>query len=820
MRMILTLAGRDLVRRWRSWALLVLVLGLAGGVVLTAAAGARRTASAFPRYLAQAGASDLLIAPEGSGLGSGLGSGSGGFDRAVGHLPGVEAYGAVVGINALPVHPDGRLAGNGGVVAPLDDGYLRKVERPKILSGRLPRPDRPGEVAVDVTEADQEHLRVGSPLELGLVPGDEPVPAVLHQRLHERVVGVVVTRSNVVPTTDDDTVGRVFASASLLRSLGPQWRSYVAFDGAYVRLEPGARTSSGSFIRAADALARHYPATGGTVCTPADESQQAAAVQRAIHPAAVSLALFGLIVGLTTLLVVGPLASRQLFAAAADYPTLVALGMTPRQLTAAGVLEVGAASLLGAVVAGVLAVVASPLMPIGAARLAEPHPGMSVDAMVLTVGGVALVVLMMARVVWPVWRLASARSRDRAGAPHGRPRVAPVVRWLTAAAAPLSAVLGVSGALDAGRGRRAVPMRSGLVGTALAVMALAATFTFGANFRHLVSTPTLYGKTWDSAMDLEFGAIPGFVQQRLEHEPGLRALSLGAHATISVHGVVIPAVGMVAKTGPLLAPAVLEGRTPANAHEVMLGTSVMRRLHLRVGQHVSATVDDAGRRELTIVGRGVFPLFGQGDFTPTDLGQGALLTADAVPTGGQYPIALLRFAPGPHHDQELSGLRRSVATFCRQVDQATCVVTDQRPADIADIARVDAVPDVLAAVLAVIGVALLAQLVVLYCRRRRRDLAVLQTLGVLRAQVLSITCWQATTLAVVSLAVGLPVGIAVGRTIWDVFADGLGVAATIVVPVGTLLLIVPATLLVANVVAIVPGWRASKLQPAEVLRSE
>jgi hypothetical protein len=808
---VLTLATRDLRRRWRSWILLVLVLGVAGGVVLTAAAGARRTSTAFPRYLAQAGASDLLISPQGTGLN--------GFDPAVGHLPGVRAYGTVVGIDALPVHADGRLAGEGGVVAPGDDHYLHQVERPKILAGRLPRPDRPGEVAVDLTEADQQHLRLGSPLELGLTPGNGPVPAVLRHRLDERVVGIVVTRSDVVPTTDDDTVGKIIASASLLHSLGPGWRNYLAFDGVYVRLTPG--THPGDVIRAADALAPRYPASGGMVYA-ADESQQVAAVQRALHPTAVSLALFALVVGLTTLLVVGQLASRQLFATAADYPTLGALGMTARQLTLAGVLEVGVASLAGALVAGALAVAASPLMPIGAARLAEPHPGMSADFVVLGVGLVAVVVLMMARVAWPTWRLATAGSRTGAAASHGRGPVAPLTRWLTSSGAPLSTVLGVSGALDPGRGRRAVPMRSGLVGTALAVVAVAATFTFGANFRHLVSTPTLYGKTWDRAIDLEFSTIPSQIQQRLAHEPGLEALTLGGHGTVAIHGDVVPAVSMVAKVGPLLAPTVLEGRTPVNAHEVMLGTSVMRRLDLRVGQHVSATVDDGRRRTLTIVGRGVFPLFGQGDFTPTDLGQGALLTADGLSSPGeaQDAIALLRFAPGPHHDEEVAALQRSVASFCYGVDQATCVVADQRPADIADIARVEAVPDVLAGVLVAIGVAVLAQLVVLYCRRRRRDLAVLQTLGIERGQVLSITCWQASTLAVVSLVVGLPVGVAVGRAIWDLFADGLGVAAVATVPAWTVALIAPATLLVANAVAVVPGWRASRMAPALVLHGE
>jgi hypothetical protein len=55
-----------------------------------------------------------------------------------------------------------------------------------------------------------------------------------------------------------------------------------------------------------------------------------------------------------------------------------------------------------------------------------------------------------------------------------------------------------------------------------------------------------------------------------------------------------------------------------------------------------------------IVGRAVFPNFGQGSFTPTDLGQGAqtaaaVLKAQAAPYGGSFgfQFVLVSFTPGP-----------------------------------------------------------------------------------------------------------------------------------------------------------------------------
>ena len=83
--------------------------GFAGGVVLTAAAGARRTDSAYPRFLAAYRASDVLVGPARSGLG--------GYDDALARLPGVAAIAPIVGLPALPLGPGGKL-GQATVAAP------------------------------------------------------------------------------------------------------------------------------------------------------------------------------------------------------------------------------------------------------------------------------------------------------------------------------------------------------------------------------------------------------------------------------------------------------------------------------------------------------------------------------------------------------------------------------------------------------------------------------------------------------------------------------------------------------------------------------
>ena len=53
----------DVRMGWRTLAALALLLGLVGGVVLTAAAGARRTDTAYPRLLSWASATQVDILP-------------------------------------------------------------------------------------------------------------------------------------------------------------------------------------------------------------------------------------------------------------------------------------------------------------------------------------------------------------------------------------------------------------------------------------------------------------------------------------------------------------------------------------------------------------------------------------------------------------------------------------------------------------------------------------------------------------------------------------------------------------------------------------
>jgi ABC-type antimicrobial peptide transport system permease subunit len=103
---------------------------------------------------------------------------------------------------------------------------------------------------------------------------------------------------------------------------------------------------------------------------------------------------------------------------------------------------------------------------------------------------------------------------------------------------------------------------------------------------------------------------------------------------------------------------------------------------------------------------------------------------------------------------------------------------------------------------------------------RRREIGLLKSLGFVRRQVAAAVCWQATTVALIGIVIGAPIGIAVGRTLWRVFATNFGVVP---VPVTQPLLLTALTagvLAAANLLAAVPALLAARSQPAQLLRAE
>ena len=778
----------ELRSRLRTWLGLAALVGLVAGLVIAATAGALRTDSAYSRFLDRQRAADVFLDnyPD----------------------PGVGTVDPAAAAQLPQVTTAARAAflfvGEVGALAPVDDRLGREVNRLKLLKGRLPAEGRVEEMAVGFERARQLGWRVGTtaPLIDPRYAAEAKKAGVRNVRL--RVVGIVAAPGDFPPLATGEP--SIYLTPAFHRAYA---RTPLLTDGAgqavIARLKRGAADVP-AFRKGIERLTRGKP----NAVT--DQAQHRDNVERSLHLQAAALLLLAGLLALTGTVVLSQVLARQAFLETGERETLRAIGMTRPQLFAVGVargLMVGAA---GAVVALGLAAGLSPLAPIGdVARTAEPDPGVSADPTVFAIGGLATVLLTALLTAPPAWLAARGRGpHGREAAPAAGSRFAGLLSRM-GAGAPV--VTGVRMALEPGQGRSAVPVRTALVGITVGITALAAALTFGASGTHLLDTPRLYGWNWDLAVT-NYNAGPDLSRRRaaFTRERGIEEVSVGdLGIPLDVNGRRVGGIALEPVRGRVL-PPVIDGRAPRSPGEVMLGAKTMRTLGVGIGDGVRVRRPGAGSRRMRVVGRGVLA---SGISTTARLGQGAVFHArDArrLAPGTPASDAVLRLAPGTDAD----ALRKRLTARLGELYERPL----EKPSDIVDFGRVRGLPLILAGLLAVIAAATLAHVLVSAVRRRRRDLAVLKTLGFERRQMRTLVLAQSLTYAAVALVVGLPLGAAAGRFAWNVYADRQGIAPDVVVPVPVLLLAIPAAALAAAALAVLPARWAAATQPAAELRAE
>jgi putative ABC transport system permease protein len=100
---------------------------------------------------------------------------------------------------------------------------------------------------------------------------------------------------------------------------------------------------------------------------------------------------------------------------------------------------------------------------------------------------------------------------------------------------------------------------------------------------------------------------------------------------------------------------------------------------------------------------------------------------------------------------------------------------------------------------------------------RRHELAVLRSLGFESRQLGSTLVWQASTIGLIGLTIGVPLGVIAGRFVWEAVTGGIGVVDAPVAPAVPILVVLIAALVVLNIAATVPSRRARKIAAAAVL---
>jgi len=299
---------------------------------------------------------------------------------------------------------------------------------------------------------------------------------------------------------------------------------------------------------------------------------------------------------------------------------------------------------IGAVQVGVLL---SPLAPVGAVRAIAPDVGTTIDLTVLLGGAAALAVPLLAVLALLAHRLASARRQEpprrRAGLAAALPN------GLTT---PIG--LGVGFALDPGRSSRRVPVRATIVAGMVACAAVVASAIFAASLAGVVSDPERYGWAWDRTLIAQagYGSLDREAMDDLVGDDRrVEAWSLLAFSELDLgeDETPTPAIGIDQRRGEA-GPPVIDGRLPAAAGEVALGTQTLRSLDAAIGSQVVGT-GSAGTSDLEVVGTVTFPSQGVGGTDNPSLGRGALLSFqgldELVGGAGECGTAEMRSAHRP-----------------------------------------------------------------------------------------------------------------------------------------------------------------------------
>ena len=798
--------------RWGGYLALVLLIGLVGGLALGAVAAARRTQAAFPAYLASTNPSDLtaltgLTGPDPRG----------GYDpaliRKIAVLPGVrrvESYGLM---DAAVLARGGSMEFDAmGIPGSIDGEYFTQ-DRPTIIQGRMADPSRADEVVVDAkgtpapvhvgqvipfaffTNAQETSPDFGKP---GLTP---------YLRINVKVVGKALFSPEVVQD-DIDTGhnGGVLFTPALTRRLV---RCCAFGTESAVQLSGGSGDAAAAEAGIERLLPKGFPIEFYVT------SLTTAKAERAIRPESIALAVFGGIAGLAALVIAGQVIGRQLRLGAGDLGTMRALGAGPAMTLADGLPGILAAVVAGSLLAAVAAVALSPLAPLGSVRAVYPYRGAAFDWTVLGAGAAALIGVLSLVAVALAYRGAPHRAARRDRRAPGRGSAA--ARTAASLSLPPSVVEGVRLAVDPGSGRNAVPVRSAILGAALAMIAMVATVTFGSSLDTLVSHPALYGWNWTYALS---AGNPTYIPRQraaalLDRDPAVAAWAGVWFGAVKIDGLTVPVMGL--SPGAPIAPPVLSGHGLQAAGQVVLGATTLAQLHRRVGDEATVLNGSGGRFRLRIVGTDTLPSYGAQGTLHTEMGTGAVLPYQIIPSAetSQPNDILVTLRPGADRAAAARELQRLVP-----VGPGGEVIPVQRPAEIVNYRSMGATPALLGAALAAGAVAALCLTLFASVRRRRRDLALLKTIGFTRRQLAAAVAWQSTLAVALGAVVGVPLGIALGRFLWDLFAQQINVVPEPTVPGPTVVLIAVGALVLANIVAAVPGRMAGRTPTALLLHAE
>ena len=749
--------------RWRSAVAVVIIVAAGTALVVALVGGARRTATAPDRFAeAFGGGVDVaIVQPAGPPL--------------VDEFAGLDQVNHVASLSFVATSPAG----------PQSDSFAGDALFPgdRIIQGRLPDPSAPGEFVANQLFVDQHDLRVGDRDRFSSLDQDQidrnaytEEPAGLS--FDGTLVGVVGGLS----TLDDPVPTALFSAALLGEDVGQV--STILF----VDLAPD--TTAEELL----AVARRLP--GGEELSIQYDQLVSDSLRDSIRAQATGLWLLAGVSAVAVVVTVGQLLVRRMRRWEVERLPLRALGYTTRQLVAESVLAAAVLIVVGVVVGIVAAGPVSGVFPIGFARPLEPAPGFHVDPVALAAGSATLVVALM------LWVAAGSIASLRPPRPA---RPSATAEAIARSGIGPAAATGVRFALS--RERDGTSFATTVTVLSVAVAGVFATVVFASSMSRLVADGDRHGQNFDLVVGNGFQPSPVDLASALGNDPAVDGLMVLSGTTAQVQDENVNIVGIDAVRGGLV-PRVLAGRFPVSGDEVALGRVTANQLDVDLGDQITFK-GTAASATYRIVGYVVVPTF----YFGRGVGHGAAMLRDGlqrVEPSAEDNMAAIRLAPG------------SRPADVRQVADLASLPADELelPADVRNIERTRVVPMLLAVVLAALAAITLAHHLVTSVRSRTHDVAVLRTLGADRRWLGATVHWQAGTLIVAALGVGVPAGLLAGRLAFRTFGDRIGAAAEPVTPTLLVSAIILAAIAAANVAAVIPARRMRRLPTATLLRAD
>lgn len=803
---------RSVRRRALATAGLVLMVGLASGSVAALVAGAHRTADAFPEFVEYAAATgDGTVFGQVDPEVPFFADDAAELTEMVEALPEVDRATRATLLIVEGTDRDGdrqRLLAN----AELDSGRREMIfGRPLVVAGAWPEADDPDAVAIDEELAARAGLEVGDTYRVvpytiaQFGPAGEGADVRPDGPAVDLRVGAIYRHPiDLTPVVLDQT--GIYVDRSGLHLTPAYWAEHgpdLARYGVGVAVD---LADDATLDDLGAALQERIPDRFGIETEPFNGSSDVLdGIEDAVDVQARGMLAVAAVTGITGLGLLWLLLGRKAAADRARNRALEDLGLGSRGQAAIGALEGLCIGVAGAMLGAGAAIAASRWMPFGVARRAELDPGLEVDVPVLAavaLGSVAAAVVGGALVV----RRRAVTSR--------RPRSSLVADALTTRGLSPVPTTGVRFALQSEQGGGAVPVRSALVGVAVATGVVVAAATIGASMGLVRDDPARRGAYGDAAVgNAASPEAAASVARRLDRNPDVVAYAGEVPNEVTIDGQRVWVVVVVDGKGDL-SPLVVEGRAPTGPDEIALGGRVMDRLGVAVGDTVEVSLA-GGPVEMDVVGQALVEDVDASNGGPGKAAiahESALEALDPEAIAGANPVwFVVRFGEGVDHAAALERL---------QQDFPNAVTTSRLPGDLESLDRLGGLVVLTVVLVGVLGTGAALLAMIGAVSRRRRELAVLRTLGFCRRQSAATVAWQATTFAVFGLVVGLPLGVGAGRRAWTALAERVGIVPSPVVPVAAVVALGVAAVVVLNLVAAVPAWLAARVRPADVLRTE